>query len=107
MRLALVVCLLAACSAPDADESCWSRECPSDPGATTCGTCKHWAHDTECPPGFVCNCHLVCAAGPRTPDGGGSCLTDASPIEPDADLSPDAQHYDWSVCDPQGGADLR
>jgi hypothetical protein len=105
----LWVGLLCACgtpsSAPDALSSCWSLDCPSDPGAHLCGTCKHG--DIECPPGYVCDCLRECAKGPRLPDGGPACLgIDASSNPVDADLSPDAQHYDWSGCDPGSGANL-
>ncbi|MCA9678433.1 MAG: hypothetical protein H6709_16230 [Kofleriaceae bacterium] len=73
--------------------SCWDLTCPSDPGASTCGRCDTWAHDQQCPPGFVCNCATECVRGPRTPDGGVYCTVDAMPPDVDAGV------FDWSGCD--------
>jgi hypothetical protein len=110
MRWWIVVVVFAACgpprSAPDALPSCWSLDCPTDPGARVCGTCKDWTDDHECPPGFVCARTLECVHGPRNITDGGPTDAhvgpDADPF-PDADVSPDARRYDWSTCDDDGG----
>ena len=76
--------------------SCWIDDCPDDPGAEICGSCVNPGHDVECPPGFVCSCGTQCVRGPRSYDGGASCL----PFPPaDAGPDPDARIYTWSECD--------
>lgn len=76
--------------------SCWIHDCPESPGAAVCGSCVNPGHDVECPPGFVCSCAKQCVRGPRSYDGGGSCL----PSPPaDAGPEPDARTYAWPLCD--------
>ncbi len=76
--------------------SCWIYDCPTAPGELSCGTCVNPGHDVECTPGFVCSCSKRCVRGPRSYDGGASCL----PFPPaDAGPEPDAKIYSWPTCD--------
>lgn len=109
MRVVMLLALgFAACGTPrdqsDANDGlpryddaglpyCWIYDCPTDPGATTCGSCNHAGYDQECPPGFVCSCTLSCVKGPRSYDGGACFPLDA------AVGAPDAMIYQWPACD--------
>jgi hypothetical protein len=91
--------LISACDAgpPENEQGipyCWIYDCPTDPGAETCGTCSHPGNDRECTPGYVCSCHSECVKGPRSYDGGVCALADGG-VEPPVD----ANQYVWPECD--------
>jgi hypothetical protein len=118
-RVLAVVLAVAACSysppgvavdAPRADGPwfddaglpyCWIFECPTDLGATVCGSCSEPNQHLQCPPGFLCSCERECVKGPNSYDGAPGCMPDAAidaGAGPDARPVPDARLYDWPTC---------